>query len=224
MGPAQRAAEGVIRYQLGASAARRRAAAAAVVGATVGLAPLLLGLELLPRLPQLAWAPAGTFWAVAAGLGVLVIVRTALQYKTARRRLVALRITLDDEAISTETPSETLTIPRGRIARIVEIDGELGGVRVESEPDPQSGVVLIASVPRGGDGFGDFRARLEHWRAIERRPRWGVGVRLLFGVGIVAAVFFLPFLLDDFVARSKIVAAGLVVLAWIVARRTMRGR
>jgi hypothetical protein len=214
----------VIRYRLGASAARRRALAAAVVGATVALAPLLLGLELLPRLPQLAWAPAGTFWAVAAGLGVLVVVRTALQYQTTKRRLAALRITLDDDAIATETPNETLTIPRGRVARIVEIDGELGGVRVESEPDPQSGVVLIANVPRGGDGFGDFRARLEQWRPIERRPRWGVGVRLLLGVGVVAAVFFLPFLLDDFVARSKIVAAGLVVLAWIVARRTMRGR
>ncbi len=224
MGPGQRAPESVIHYRLGAPEAKRRALAASVVGATVALAPLLLGLELLPRLPQMAWAPAGTFWAVAAALGVLVVVRTALQYQTARRRLAALRVTLDDESIATDTPSEALTIPRARVARIVEIDGELGGVRIESEPDPRTGVVLVASIPRGGDGFGDLRARLEQWRAIERRPRWGVGVRVLFGAGVVAAVFFLPFLLDDFVAHSKVVAAALVVLAWAVARWTMRGR
>ena len=224
MGPGQRAPEGVTRYELGAPAAKRRALAAAVVSATVSLAPLVLGLELLPRLPQMAWAPAGTFWAVAAALGVLVAVRTTLQYQSVRRRLAALRVTLDDDAIATETPSEALTVPRRRVARIVEIDGELGGLRIESEPDPRSGVVLIASVPRGGEGFGDLRARLERWRAIERRPRWGVGVRLLLGAGVVAAIFFLPFVLDDFVARSKLAAAGLVVLGWAVARWTMRGR
>jgi hypothetical protein len=224
VGPGQRAPESLIRYRLGAPAARRRALAAAVVGATVAVAPLLLGLELLPHLPRLTWAPAGTFWVVAGGLGVLVAVRTVLQYQTSRRRLGALTVTLDDDSITTETPSESLTIARGRVARIVEVDGELGGVRIESEPDPRSGVVLLASVPRGGDGFGDLRAKLEQWRAIERRPRWGAGVRLLFGVGVVAAVFFLPFLLDDFVARSRVVAAGLVVLAWVLARRTMRGR
>ncbi len=227
MGPGQRATESVIRYQLGARAARRRALAAAVVGATVALAPLLLGLELLPRLPQLsrlAWTPGGTFWAIAAALGALVIVRTAFQYQTTRRRLVALEVTLDDDSIATSTPTESLTIPRGRVARIVEIDGELGGVRVESEPDPRSRVVLVASVPRGGEGFGDLRSRLEQWRAIERRPRSGVGVRLLLGAGVVAAVFFLPFLLDDFVARSNVVAAILVVVAWAVTRWTMRGR
>ena len=149
---------------------------------------------------------------------------SGITYQSARRRLAALRVTLDDDSIATETPSEALTIPRGRVARIVEIDGALGGVRIESEPDARSGVVLIASVPRGGEGFGDLRARLEQWRAIERRPRWGVGVRLLFGAGVVAAVFFLPFVLDDFVARSRLVAAGLVVLGWAVARWTMRGR
>lgn len=224
MGPGQRAPEGVIRYRLGAPAARRRALTAAIVSATVGVAPLLLGVELLPRLPQLAWAPVGTFWVVVGALSLLVAARTVLQYRTSRRRLGELVVTLDDHSITTETSAESLTIDRGRVARIVEVDGELGGVRIESEPDPRSGVVLLASVPRGGDGFGDIRAKLEQWRTIERRHRWGAGVRLLFGLGVVAAVFFLPFLLDDFVARSRIVAAGLVVLAWVVARRTMRGR
>jgi hypothetical protein len=188
----------VIRYELGAAAARRRAAAGSAIGAATALAPVVLGLELLPHL---GWSPTGIFWAVAAAIGAL-----------------------DDDAIATATPSDTLTVPRARVARIVEVHGALGGLRVESQPDPRTGVVLIASVPRGGDRFGDVRAALERWRPIERRPRLGVGVRVLSGAAVVAAVFFLPFLLDDFVARSKVAAAFLVVLAWAVARWTMRGR
>ena len=71
--------------------------------------------------------------------------------------------------------------------------GVLGGLRVESEPDPVRGVVLVASIPRGGDRFGDVRAGLERWRPIERRPRLGVGIRVLSGAGVVAAVFFCRF-------------------------------
>jgi hypothetical protein len=164
------------------------------------------------------------FWAVAAAIGALVVARTASQYTTARRRLGSLRVTIDDDAIATATSSDALTVPRERIARIVEVHGALGGLRVESEPDPRTGVVLIVSVPRGGDRFGDVRAALERWRPIDRRPRLGVGVRVLSGAAVVAAVFFLPFLLDDFVARSKLVAGLIVLLAWAVARWTMRGR
>ncbi len=221
MGAGQRAPESVIRYELGAAAARRRATAGSAIGAATALAPVVLALELVPRL---GWSPTGMFWAVAAAIGALVVARTASQYSTTRRRLGALRVTLDEDAIVTATPSDTLTIPRARIARIVEIHGALGGLRVESEPDPVRGVVLVASIPRGGDRFGDVRAGLERWRPIERRPRLGVGIRVLSGAGVVAAVFFLPFLLDDFVAQSKVVAAVLVLLAWAVARWTMRGR
>ena len=211
----------MIRYELGPAAAKRRAVAAALIGASTAIAPLALGLELLPRL---GWSPTGGFWAVVVGIGALVAARTASQYSTTKRRLGALRVTLDDDGISTETPSDTLTIDRARVARIVEIDGSLGGLRVESQPDPGTGLVLVASVPRGGERFGDVRAALEQWRAIERRPRLGPGVRVLFGAGVVAAVFFLPFLLDDFVERSRVVAAVLVVIAWAVTRWTMRGR
>ncbi|HTB76656.1 MAG TPA: hypothetical protein VK762_25590 [Polyangiaceae bacterium] len=208
-------------YELGAKAASRRAAAASAVGAVTALAPVVLALELLPRL---GWSPSGMFWAVAAAIGALVVARTASQYTTARRRLASLRVTIDDDAIATATSSDALTVPRERIARIVEVHGALGGLRVESQPDPRSGVVLIVSVPRGGDRFGDVRAALERWRPIDRRPRLGVGVRVLSGAAVVAAVFFLPFLLDDFVARSKLVAGLIVLLAWAVARWTMRGR
>jgi hypothetical protein len=211
----------VIRYRLGAAAARRRAVAASVVGAVTALAPVVLGLELLPRL---GWSPTGLFWVVAAFVGALIVVRTGSQYATARRRLTALEVTLDDDGIATATPSDTLTVARSRVARIVEVDGVLGGLRVESEPDPRTGVVLVASVPRGGERFGEVRAALEQWRPLERRARLGLRVRVLSGAAVVAGVFFLPFVLDDVVARSRVIPAVLVLLAWAVTRSTMRGR
>ena len=211
----------MIRYQLGAVAAKRRAAASAAIGASTALLPVVLALELVPRL---GGAPPGTFWAVAVAVAALVVARTASQYATAKRRLEALRVTLDDESIATESASDTLTIARAQVARIVEVAGALGGLGVESEPDPRSGIVLVATVPRGGENFGDVRAGLGRWRAIERRPRLGTGIRLLLGAGVVAAVFFLPFLLDDFVGRSKAVAVALVLGAWAVARWVMRRR
>jgi hypothetical protein len=221
MGAGQRPPESVIRYQLGAVAAKRRAAAAAAVGASTALAPVVLGFELVPRL---GWVPSGTFWALASAIGALIVTRTVSQYATAKRRLAALRVTLDDESIATESARDTLTISRAEVARIVEIAGSLGGVRVEARPDRRTGVVLIATVPRGGENFGDVRAGLERWLPIERRPRLGLRVRLLFGAGIVAGVFFLPFLLDDLVGRSKAVAVALVLAAWAVTRWVMRGR
>jgi len=208
-------------------AARRRAAASAAIGACTAIAPLLLAVELLPRVAgdgtrQGAWSPPFGFWAVAAAIGALIVVRAGVQYTSARRRLGALRIAIEDDCLVAESLSDKLTIPRARVSRVVEIDGALGGVRVESQPDLSGGGVVI-SVPRGGNNFGELRAALERWRSIERRPRLGVGVRLLFGIGVVTAIFFLPFLLDDF-ARTKAVAAILVLLAWGVTRWTMRGR
>ena len=208
-------------------AARRRAAASAAIGACTAIAPLLLAVELLPRVAgdggrQGAWPASFGFWAVAGAIGILIVVRARVQYASARRRLGALRVTLEDDALTAESLSDKLAIPRARVSRVVEIDGALGGVRVESQPD-LSGDGVVISVPRGGNSFGEMRAGLERWRTIERRPRLGVGVRLLFGIGVVTAIFFLPFLLDDF-ARTKAVAAILVLLAWGVTRWTMRGR
>jgi hypothetical protein len=211
----------IVRYQLGDAAVDRRASAAAIVGGVTALAPILLTIELLPRVGVV---PPAVLWPVGAAIVALIVTRTLVHRASLRRRLAGMRITIDDDAIATETARDSLTIPRTMVARIVEIDGALGGVRVESVPDPRSGDVLVASVPRGGEGFGDARAALERWRPIERRARPGVGVRLLFGVVVVAAVFFLPFVLDDLVARSRFIALGLVLVAWAVTRWTMRSR
>jgi hypothetical protein len=151
-------------------------------------------------------------------------VRALVGYGAARRRLAATKVTVEDASIRIDGPREGWSIPRERVARIVEIDGSLGGVRVESVPDPRSGVVFVVDVPRGGAGWADVRAAVEQWRPIERRGRRGPAVRLLIGALVVGGIFFLPFLLDDFVARSKVVAAALVAATWVAMRLALRGR
>ena len=82
---------------------------------------------------------------------------------------------------------------------------------------------ILARDP-GPKGREQVRARLEQWRPIERRARRGAGARLLFGVAVVGAVFFLPFVLDDFAARSKVLASVVVLVTWGAIRWTMRER
>ena len=221
MGAGQRSNQGVICYQLGAVAATRRARAVAAVGVTTALSPVVLAAALLRRF---AWTPTAMFWAVLGAVGILVTVRAVMQYGTAKRRLGALRVVVDDNGIATRTSNDAYAIPRARVARIVEIDGALGGLRIESEPEIGNGFVVVASVPRGGAAFGQVRARLERWRAIERKRRNGPAKRLLLGVLIVAAIFFLPFVLDDIAARSNFVVAVFVLGAWMAMRATLRGR
>ena len=59
---------------------------------------------------------------------------------------------------------------------------------------------------------------LESWTTIERRGRRGPATRVAMGAAVVGAIFFVPFLLEDFVARSKVVAAALVAATWVAMR------
>jgi hypothetical protein len=161
---------------------------------------------------------------VTATLVALVLVRAAAGYGAARRRLAALVVDVADDGLHVETAREAWTIERARVARIVEVDGRLGGLRVESLPDPRSGEVFEAQIPRGGEGYGEVRARLDAWRLVERRGRRGPAVRFAIGALVVAGIFFVPFVLEDFVARSKVLAAALVAGMWLVTRLVLRGR
>jgi hypothetical protein len=210
----------VIRYSLGDAEATRRARWAAVVGAVSSLAPIGLAVVLLHRL---GWSPTTAFWAVVGALVALVVTRASVGYGSARRKLRALVVTVGEDDIHVASTRDGYGIPRARVARIVEIDGSLGGLRVESYPDAR-GVIYEARVPRGGEGYADVRRRLESWRPIERRGRRAPRVRLALGALVVAAFFFVPFLLDDFVAHSKMIAAGLVAAMWLVMRMVTRGR
>lgn len=208
-----------MRYRLGDAEATRRARWAAIVRATSALAPVVLAVVLLHRL---GWAPTLAFWAVTATLVLLVGTRAGVGYAGARRRLGSLVVTVSDDEIHVENARDGYSIPRARVARIVEIDGSLGGIRVESLPEGRGEVVFEAHVPRGGEGYAEVRGKLESWRTIERRGRRGPAVRLAIGAAVVAAIFFVPFLLEDFVARSKLVAAALVAGTWLVMRFVTR--
>ena len=221
MGAGQRTPEGVIRYRLGDAAAARRARAVAAVGALASLAPVALAAVLVDKL-DLPAASGVAFWWVAIALGLLVGVRAAVGYGVASKRLRALVVTVDDERIRMEAGRIGSMVERGAVARIVEIGGPLGGLRVESTPDKQTGAVAVVRVPRGGEAFGEVRAWLEQWRPVERRGRRPAAARLALGVFVVAAIFFLPFLLDDFVARSRILAALAVAGMRLAVRRVLR--
>ena len=221
MGAGQRSEPGVVRYQLDAAAAMRRARTLAVVGTISAAAPLLLLVGLTRRF---AWTEPGIFWVLGGAVAVLVTVRAAVQYSTAKRRLGALRIVVDDQGIATRTARQSYSIARARVARIVEIDGALGGLRVESEPEGGNGTVLVVSVPRGGDAFAEVRARLEQWHAIERRRRSGPARRVLLGALVVGAIFFLPFVLDDLAPRSNLMIGVFVLVAWLAMRAALRSR
>lgn len=213
--------EATLRYRLGESAASRRALASTSVRTLTATAPVVLAVVLLRRL---GWTPTATFWGVLAALAALLAVRAVVGYRTSRRRLRSLSVTVDDAAIRVETTDDGFAIERGRVARIVEVDGALGGVRVESQPDARTGEVFVAEVPRGGSGFADVRARLESWHAIDRRGRRGPAMRIALAVLVVAGIFFLPFLLEDFVIRSRGLALALVLVMWAALRWTLRPR
>ncbi len=213
----------MIHYRLGGAAATRRARALAAVGALASLAPVGLAAVLLDRLGRLSEAGgSGLFAALAVSLAGLVAVRAGVGYRASSRRLSALVIDVDEDRIDARAGRDACSIERVRVARIVEIAGSLGGLRVESEPDPRTGLVSVVRVPRGGDAFGEVRAILEGWRPIDRSGRRGPAARVALGALVVAAIFFLPFLLDDFVARSKVLAAGLVIAMWLVVRKVLR--
>jgi hypothetical protein len=235
VGQEQRAPEGVDRapadaapddppaleYRLGDPAATRRARAAAALGGATSIAPVVLAVVLLRRL---GWGPSVAFWTVAVALAALVAVRAVVSYGAMRRRLRALVITVSPEEIRAAAARDASVIARAGVARIVEVEGSLGGLRVESLRDPASGDVSVVHVHRGGARFPEVRATLERWRAIERRGRRRPAVRFAIGAAIVVAIFFTPFLLEDFVARSKLIAAVLVIGMWIAMRGALRTR
>jgi hypothetical protein len=214
-------AVGGIEYRLGPRAAARRAVATAVVRAVTALAPVALVVVLLERGGGSASLP---FRAVVVAIVALVVARAVVAQAAARWRLAAMVVTVGDDALRVEAMRDACSVERARVARIVEVDGALGGLRVESEPDRRTGVVDVVHVPRGGEGYAQVRARLERWRPVVRRGRRGPAMRLAVGALVVAGIFFMPFFVEDFLARSKLAAAALVLALWVVMRLAVRGR
>jgi hypothetical protein len=211
---------GELVYRLGDEAARRRALAGAAMGVVRAVAPLVLAIILVRRL---GWHTPLPFWIVAGALLLLVLVRAIVSFRATLRRLASLEIRVDDQAILVRTTRDTFSIERSSVVRMIEVTGPLGGVVVESKPDPRTGMVFVAHVPVGGDGYPPVRQKLEEWLRFERRGRRGPLARLAVFALVVAGIFFVPFFLDDFVAHSRVLGAMLVAGMLFVLRGAVRG-
>jgi hypothetical protein len=207
----------VLRYELGEDAARGRATWTALLGTAAALGPVALVVVIAQKLGWTAqpWIAAGV-----AALGVLALARGALSFVQLRRRLRAFRVTIEDGALCVKTARAELRVAREAIARVTELDGALGGLRVTLRDDET--LPERIDIPRGGAAYAELRARLAGWSAIERAPRRGVVTRIVIGAGVIAAIFFLPFFFEDFVARSKGIALALVLAMWLAARLVAR--
>jgi hypothetical protein len=209
-----------IEYSLGADAVKKRARATSAIATAAMFAPVALVVVLLRRLGYGTGPAERPALAIACGVFALVCVRAFVEARRLRRRLERLRVVAGADELRIETEAGTTRVPRAAIARAVEIDGLLGGVRLELRDldDAPERVDL----PRGGEAFGALRARIASWTPVERAPRRGRAARIAIGVVVIAAIFFLPFILEDFFGRSKPAALALVLGLWIALRLLAR--
>lgn len=229
MGPGQRPPEGLsLEYRLGDAAARTRARSTALLAAASALAPLALVVVLLQRL---GYASGAVLIALVSAIVVLAAARSALTYRKLSRYLAGLSLVSRDDTLVVDTPDARLTIPRASVKRIIELAGALGGLRLElvdgegaGEADDDEKMPSRIDVPRGGERFGELRELLESWCAVERAPRRSRLVWMGVAIVIVGALFFLPFALEDFFAKSRVAAIALVLGTWGAMRFIMRRR
>lgn len=210
----------VVEYRLGEEAALRRARGTALVQLAAGLAPIALVVVLLHKL---GFVIGGVAAAVIAAMVLLAAAQGIAGYRRVGRALRSFTARLTPAGLEVRTHAIEATAQREAIQRVVEIDGRFGGLRVELEPskigeeDPER-----LDIPRGGERFGDLRAALEAWCGVQRAPRRGRAVRVGVGVLVVAAIFFLPFVMGGLVERSKPLALGLVLGLWVALRFVVR--
>jgi hypothetical protein len=215
--PEERA--GSVRYELGERAANARARTSAFVGSGIAAAPLVMVVIVLRKL---GYPLGGTTLAIAGALGALLFVRGYAEYVRVRSRLRLFHVEADETKLVVVGRSARLELDRSAIERIVAVDGPLGGLRVllktGGNPDAPSRV----DVPKGGQRFAELRERLASWAPIERAGRRSRATRIVLGVLVVVGIFFLPFVFDDFVARSKVAAFVVILGVWLAMRVVAR--
>ena len=203
-----------MRYVLDERAIRGRATWSAAIGSASTLAPALLVVVLVSKL---GYTPERYTWGFGALLALLAVVRGFASHAQLARGLGAFEVTLEDDAIAIKTTRRTVRVVRANVERIREVGGPLGGLRVEARGAPSR-----VDIPRGGERFGELRSLLERWTPIVRPTRRGRTVRVALGAVVVLSIFFVPFVLDDLVGRSRVlsmVVVGAVWLAMLALRR-----
>ena len=168
---------------------------------------------------QMELVPLRIILPIAALVLVLGVVRGVLGYRGATRRLRALVVRLADDALAIRTVRDAMRIVPKDVSRILEVDGPLGGLRLElREADDLPARI---DLPRGGARFAELRTALATWRPIDRAPRRRRITRFAFGVMVVLGIFFMPFFVDDVVGRSRIAACAVILALWVVMRAAL---
>jgi hypothetical protein len=213
--------EANLTYVLGDREVSWRARSTAAVASLATFLPTALVVVLLVKMGFLI----GTFATVLVALGgVLAIARGFAEARRLTRSLRVFSVTASDAALLVKTKKRALRIERAMITRAREIGGALGGLRIELSQAyaPDATWPEWADIPRGGEHFGELRAHIESWTPIERPQKRVRAARIAIGVAIVAAIFFVPFVLDDVIGRSRAGAFAIVAVVWIVIRIAMR--
>jgi len=207
-----------LHYSLAPRVVVRRARALALAGGMIAVAPAWLVLALAV---QLGIASRTAAYAVTAVVGLLGVTRAIVTFARARRRLAALHIDADAEGLTVTGERGPLRVQGHAITRALEVEGRYGGLRLEIAAGPQS-VPSRIDVPRGGESFGELRARIAAWSPLARPPRRPAWARALLAVAVVLALFFVPFAVAD--ARGTRVAAAILLLVTWGLIRAARGR
>jgi hypothetical protein len=216
----ERPVDGVsVRYTLGERAVNARARTTALVGTGIAAAPLVMVVIVLRKL---GYPLGGVALAIGGGLAALLVVRGYAEYVRVRRRLGLFHVDFDESTIVVVSRSARLELASTAIERIVAIDGPLGGLRVLVRGGGTAEIPERVDVPKGGERFAELRDRLASWAPIERAGRRGRATRIVLGVAVVVGIFFLPFVFDDFVARSKAAAFVVILGIWLAMRVVAR--
>jgi hypothetical protein len=203
-------------YVLGERAALERGRATAAFAAVATVMPPLLVMLLIG---QLDLAPVLVVLPIASLILALGAVRGVVGYRSVVRRLRSFEASVDAGALWITSSRARVRVPLEAVARIVEIDGRLGGLRIEVTPAPDLPVRI--DVPRGGERFADLKNALAACRPIERAPRRRRASRVVFGALIVLAIFFAPFVVDDLGARSRVAACVVILALWVAMRAAL---
>lgn len=211
-------------YRLSDEAIARRARANAVVATLSAMAPAVFTVL---ALYQMNFVPRMYLGLVLGLLTALAAARIYAGYIQMGRQLRAFSVVLSDAAdapLVIETRRGRHELPRPSVARVREIDGVLGGLRVDLAAgwDGGSESPEFVDVPRGGERFAELRAAFEEIRPVERPRRRGKLARAALACCVIFGIFFLPFFLDDLFGRSKVLAVGLVLVVWVGLRLVVR--
>jgi len=202
-----------LRYALSEEAARARGRAMAAWSAIAVAMPPVLVVVLVT---EMHLAEAQLLVPIAALVIALAVVRGIVGYRATVRRLRALAVQVDSDGLAVRTVRGAARIASAEVLRVVEVTGPLGGLRLELRE--REDLPARVDLPRGGARYAELRAALAAWRPVERTPRRGRVARIGFGVAVVLAMFFLPFFVEDVVARSRVAAFAVVLALWVATR------